>query len=364
MSGEEDNSQKTHDPSQKRLDEARRRGETIRSTELGTAAAYAGLLLGATVFGATMVQRLAEGGMVLLDQADRLAPLLVAEDSALMGGLIGRAMGAVAPLLLLPAAAVLLVMLAQRALVFAPQKLTPKLSRISILGNAKQKFGRAGLFDFLRNLIKLVIIAVMLVRFLTGRLTEILAAARLSPGAVGRLLLEMMLDFLVLVLAVTLVIAAVDWLWQRFEFLRRQRMTRKEVLDEHKESEGDPHVKHERRSRAQQFAMNQMISDVPKADVVIVNPTHYAVALKWQRGDAGAPVCLAKGVDLIAARIREAAREAGVPIHSDPPTARALHATVEIGEQIRPEHYRAVAASIRFAEKMRRKARPGGERDA
>jgi flagellar biosynthetic protein FlhB len=127
-----------------------------------------------------------------------------------------------------------------------------------------------------------------------------------------------------------------------------------------KEAEGDPHLKQHRRMRAQELAMNQMMADVPGADVVIVNPTHYAVALAWDRGPGSAPVCVAKGRDQVAARIRETARQAGVPVHADPPTARALFATVEIGAQIAPEHYRPVAAAIRFAEAMRRKARQRG----
>jgi flagellar biosynthetic protein FlhB len=108
---------------------------------------------------------------------------------------------------------------------------------------------------------------------------------------------------------------------------------------------------------AQAIAQNRMMADVPKADVVIVNPTHYAVALKWSRGSRRAPVCLAKGVDHVAARIREAAATAGVPIRSDPPVARALYASIELGQEIRPEHYAAVAAAIRFADAMRRRAR-------
>ena len=134
-------------------------------------------------------------------------------------------------------------------------------------------------------------------------------------------------------------------------------MSRKEMTDEAKEQEGDPHVKQQRRQKGYEIAMNQMLADVPDADVVVVNPTHYAVALKWDRLQGGAPICVAKGVDDIAARIRETANENNVPIHRDPPTARALYATVDIGEQILPEHYRAVAASIRFAEKMRAKMR-------
>ena len=128
-------------------------------------------------------------------------------------------------------------------------------------------------------------------------------------------------------------------------------------MDEAKASEGDPHVKQQRRQKGYEIAMNQMLADVPKADVVVVNPTHYAVALKWSRLPGEAPVCVAKGVDEIAAQIREVAMEAGVPIHRDPPTARAIHATVRIGEEIRPEHYQAIAAAIRFAEKMRARMR-------
>jgi flagellar biosynthetic protein FlhB len=153
------------------------------------------------------------------------------------------------------------------------------------------------------------------------------------------------------------VIGAVDFLWQVSEHHRKNRMSHEELKEEVKQSEGDPHMKQQRRQRGMDIATNRMLRDVPSADVVIVNPTHYAVALKWDRGKVGAPVCVAKGVDEIAARIREVAAEAGVPMRRDPATARALHASVEIGQEILPEHYRAVAAAIRFAEAMRAKAR-------
>jgi flagellar biosynthetic protein FlhB len=116
-------------------------------------------------------------------------------------------------------------------------------------------------------------------------------------------------------------------------------------------------MKAHRRQRGYDIATNRMLVDGAKADVVVVNPTHYAVALTWSRASGRAPVCVAKGVDAIAARIRERAVEAGVPLHSDPATARALFASVEIGAEISPDHYRSVAAAIRFAEAMRKKAR-------
>jgi flagellar biosynthesis protein FlhB len=134
-------------------------------------------------------------------------------------------------------------------------------------------------------------------------------------------------------------------------------MSRKELMDETKDAEGDPHMKQQRRQKGQELAMNQMMADVPEADVVLVNPTHYAVALKWSRMPGAAPVCVAKGIDEMALAIRKKAIEAGVPVHSDPPTARALFASVAIGQEIPEKTYRAVAAAIRFAEEIRQKAR-------
>jgi flagellar biosynthetic protein FlhB len=162
------------------------------------------------------------------------------------------------------------------------------------------------------------------------------------------------------VLVIVAIIAAVDFFWQRFDHNRKLRMTYQELKDESKQSEGDPHMKAQRRQRAQEIAQNQMLLAVPKADVLIVNPTHYTVALKWDRAPGKAPVCLAKGVDEIAARIREIARREGIPVHEDPPTARSIHALVEVGRQIPPDQYRAVAAAILFADQMRRKARRSG----
>jgi flagellar biosynthetic protein FlhB len=169
--------------------------------------------------------------------------------------------------------------------------------------------------------------------------------------------MELSVSFLGLVLLIAVVIGGVDLLWQRAQFVHRNRMSHQDLIDEFKQSEGDPHMKAQRRQRGEEIAANRMLLDVPRSDVIVVNPQHYAVALRWDRAAGTAPVCVAKGVDVLAARIRERAAEAGIPIHRDPPTARALFATVDIGQEIRPEHYRAVAAAIRFAEAMRKKAK-------
>lgn len=351
----EDDDDKQHEASQKRLDEARKRGEVVKSTDLISAAGYAGLLLVGLIAGSQILQGFGQAGMVLLDQADRIAPLVTQQGTAPIGGIAGGYAMVAAPLFLLPMLAVILVILAQRAFVFAPEKLEIKWSRLSPLATAKQKFGREGLFEFGKSMVKMLVVATALGLFLADRAPQILGSLSLTPAISSGLMLRLLLDFLFLVVLIVTVFGAVDFLWQRAQHLRRNRMSRQEMVDEHKDQEGDPHVKTQRRQRGQEIATNRMLQDVAKADVVVVNPTHYAVALRWNRKGRGAPICVAKGVDEIAARIREKAALAGVPLHSDPPTARAIHATVQIGQPILPEHYRSVAAAIRFAESMRKR---------
>lgn len=361
MSGEEETGgDKPHEASEKKLADARRRGEVPRSADLNAAAAYGGLLLAAAAFGAASLSATGAALSALLARADSLSAEMFgggAHPATL--GILRAALTPAAVWLGLPALMALASVLVQRALVVAPEKLRPRLSRISPIANAGQKFGRSGLFEFAKSFAKLTVFSVLLGVFLTARLEEILVSVRLSPGQATVTLLRLAMRFLAIVVVIAAAIGVIDALWQRAEHLRKNRMSRKEMTDEAKQMEGDPHLRQARRQRGYEIATGSMLADVPGADVVIVNPSHYAVALKWSRAPGSAPICVAKGVDEIAARIREAAAEAGVPIHRDPPTARALHAAVEIGQEIAPEHYRAVAAAIRFADEMRRTARRG-----
>jgi flagellar biosynthetic protein FlhB len=359
MSGESDDSEKEHDPTEQRLREAREKGDVPRGRDLFAAAGAAGLLLALAVEGEGMIEGIGTFGMVLLDQSPELAPLVLGSGGGPVGGMLGTVALATAPLFVLPFATALAAIAVQRALVVTPANLMPKLSRISPLAGARNKFGRSGLFDFAKSVTKLVAVSAVFGTFLVSHAPEILGTLHLGPGPAMGALGQMMVEFLALVVLLQAVIGGLDLFFQTAEHRRRNRMSRRELLDEMKQVEGDPHLKAERRQRGVDIATNRMLAEVPKADVVIVNPTHYAVALAWNRNSGRAPVCVAKGVDEIAARIREAAQAAGVPIRRDPPTARVLHATVDIGAEIEPDHYRAVAAAIRFAEAMRRRARSG-----
>jgi flagellar biosynthetic protein FlhB len=353
----EDDTEKSHDPSQKRLDDARERGEIAYSADLTTAASYGGFIIVALGFGTPVLMTFGTGLSVLLDQADSLsADMFGANPEPLFGRLFLDSAVALAPWLGVPAAFAMLAVIAQQGLVFAGTKLVPKLSRISPLAALKHKFGLTGWVEFIKSLLKLGLYAAVIGFYLIGRLPELINTVHLSPGLATQALGEIVTGILVVVFLIAATLGVFDLVWQRIDHIRKNRMSRQELIEEMKDSDGDPHVKQQRRQRGYSIAMNQMLADVPKANVVIVNPTHYAVALSWDPKNRRAPVCVAKGTDEIAARIREIAAEHAIPIQSDPPTARALFAQTEIGQEIARDHYRAVAAAIRFADRIRNKA--------
>ncbi|WP_298859141.1 flagellar biosynthesis protein FlhB [uncultured Sulfitobacter sp.] len=355
---EEDEADKSFDATPQKLLDARKKGDVAKSNDLLTASGYFGLLTALLAFGGNILDNVGTALMTLLDQPTELATLFFnGSGSAPAGGIMQTIGWSIAPVFALPAVGVVLAMFAQQAWVFAPSKLEPKLNRISIVTNAKNKFGRDGIFEFFKSFLKLVIFSLCLALFIRLWLSDMIGVLQTNPQTAIALLAKICTGFLTVVVIVSGVIGGVDALWQHASHMRKNRMSRKEVTDETKNSEGDPHLKQERRQRAITASQNQMMKDVPEADVIIVNPTHYAVVLKWSRLPGEAPVCVAKGVDEIAATIRRIGAEAGVPIHSDPPTARALHAAVDIGSQIRLDDYAPVAAAIRFAEDMRLRAK-------
>lgn len=355
---EEEDTDKQYDASEQKLRKSREQGDIPRSTEVNSALVYLGFWAAISVMGAVAVpawvrqasravgsEAWPEGrGQSVFDLAASMAgaaALMTLAGIGLMG------------------ICTLAGMIVQRTIIFTPKKLAPDINRINPFKNAKQKFGKSGLVTFAISAGKAGLVAVggwLLFRSLIVLLmnSDVMGDLQWVAG------LDIVLRRVILLaIGVSVVFGGIDFLWKRFEHQRRNRMSRKEMTDEHKESEGDPYMKANRRQKGFDIVMNRMIDDVAKADVVIVNPTHYAVALEWKRGSGRAPVCLAKGVDEVARRIREKATENGVPIFSDPPSARAIHAMIDIGQEIQTEHFAAAAAAIRFAEAMRKKARSG-----
>ncbi len=361
MSESSDQGEKVHDPTPQKLEEARAKGDIPRSMDVSAAAAMVGLCLALSYSGGSIAFDVSSVLSALLDRAHQYTELVLTDGGAEVAlSWFNAAMIPLLPIFLRPFGLARASLLAQRAFAVSPDKLVPKLSRLNMLTNAKQKFGPSGLVQFAKSTVKMLTIACVLVVYLLSRDDELIGSVNGDAASVFAMMGDALVTITLASAVIFSAIALVDLLWQRYDHARKLRMSHQDLKDEHKKTEGDPHAKQQRRQRGKELATNRMLLDVPTADVVIVNPTHFAVALSWTRAPGSAPVCVAKGTDEIAMRIREVAAESGVPIQSDPPTARALHASVELGEEIEPEHYRAVAAAINFAEKVRQRAKEKG----
>lgn len=349
-----------HLPTPQKIQRAREQGDVAYSTEITVAATYAAFYAVIVVGGGWSIAKVASILSTFFRRPhDVGAALFAPRPTGFLNAFLIDLVVAMSPIFGALAIAAVASLIAQRAVVFAPSKLKPKLSRLSIIDNAKQKYGPQGLFEFAKSAAKLSAIIAILIFGLRAHYLELPQFTALPPQAFPAIIMREATLFLGLVTFAAIVIAAIDLPWKRFQHQKKLMMTREELKKESKENEGDPSLKGARRERAQALARNRMLADVPNANVIIVNPTHYAVALQWDRDAGAAPVCVAKGVDEIAARIREIAAKAGVPIRRDPPTARSIHATVEVGEEIRREHYAAVAAAIHYADEIARKAKQG-----
>jgi flagellar biosynthesis protein FlhB len=233
----------------------------------------------------------------------------------------------------------------------------PKLSRISPLAGMGRLFSRQALANFAKGLAKLCVVGGVMAWVLWPERQKLGAIVTADPAMILPFLRGIALRLLGTVVAVLAVIAAADYFFQYTQWFERQKMSPQEVKEEFRQSEGDPIIKGKLRQLRTARMRKRVMAAVPKASVVITNPTHYAIALRYERG-MNAPVCVAKGVDLIARKIREIAEEHRIPVIENPPLARALHATVEIDQEIPQEHYRAVAEIIGYIMRLRRMAAP------
>ena len=349
---EDDKDQKTEQPSQGRIDQAKGRGESPQSRELN----HWFVIGTATLVLLVFLPHLAETMTVTLRNFIA-APESIPDDPAALGNVLGETVQKAAFALLVPMVLLLIGAAAgtllQTGLIFSASPMIPRFAKISPMAGFHRLFSVRALVEFLKNLAKLGIIGSISFMVVKPALPGIEHMIFLEPA---QLLSE--IRYLVLRLAtaifctLTLVMLA-DIIYQRFAFIARLRMSRQELKDEAKQNEGDPIIKQRIRQLRVARARQRMMQNVPKADVVITNPTHFAVALKYNPAEMVAPVCLAKGQDLIALRIREIAAGNKIAIVENPPLARALHASVEVDMPIAPEHYKAVAEVISYVFRLK-----------
>jgi flagellar biosynthetic protein FlhB len=350
MAEEREQSERSEEPTQRRLDEAIRRGDVVKSQEVNTWFIVGAAALNLMIFSGSMGTGLEGALRGLIANAHT-----VAFDGGALMRLVERLgseiiAAAAIPFLVLMAAAVAGNMIQHRFL-WSAEPLRPALSKISPAAGLKRLFSRQALVNFAKGLAKLALIGGIMAALLWPERSRLDALVDTDPAGTLGLTRALSLNTLGVVVAVLAVIAALDYLWQYRQWYERQKMSLRELKEEFKQTEGDPVIKAKIRQLRQTRARKRMMAQVPKASVVITNPTHFAVALQYERG-MNAPVCLAKGADAIALRIRAVAEEARVPIVENPPLARALHATVELDQEIPPEHYKAVAEVISYVMRL------------
>ncbi|WP_428648656.1 flagellar biosynthesis protein FlhB [Roseibium sp.] len=354
MADDSDDSEKTEDPTQKRLKEAHDKGDVPKSQEVSTWFTLAGATLMIGIFAPSTAASL--GGMMknYLEHAHQIT----ADGYALKA--LWRDTGeSVALIVGVPLLALVLMAVAGNLIQHQPlltaETIKPKLSKISPASGFKRLFSADSLVNFAKGMLKIGIVGAIMVAVLWPHRDEADVMVFSDPSVILREAQELILQLLAAVLAVMTVVAGADFLYQRNKWFNKQKMSLREVKEEYKQTEGDPQVKGKIRQLRMERSRKRMMSAVPQATVVVTNPTHYAVALKYEDG-MGAPLCLAKGTDAVALRMREIAKENEVPVIENPPLARALYATVDIDQEVPEEHYKAVAEVIGFVFRMRRKA--------
>ncbi|MDP3660466.1 flagellar biosynthesis protein FlhB [Phenylobacterium sp.] len=347
MAEENDAASKTEEPTPRKLQQAREKGDVAKTPDLAPLASLAA---------AAAVMALA-GGPLSRNMASALLPFIANPGGmSLSGGgaveVARQMMMASAPILCAVLFAAALAgaagNLVQHGFLYAPDKLKFDLKKVSPMSGFKRIFGLDGMVQFLKSLAKIVLVSLIAWWVLKPFMPQMRTLAALDPAAMLPLSADILRRLVFAVVAMMLAIAGGDWLWQRQRFIVRMRMSKEELKEDFRQSEGDPHVRARQKQIRRDRARRRMMQAVPTATVVVMNPTHFAVALKYEPSEAPAPLCVAKGADAVALRIRAAAEAAGVPVIEDAPLARALFAAVEVDDVIPPKHYEAVAKVIGF----------------
>jgi len=349
-----DQEAKTEDPSQKKLDDAQKKGDVVKSQEVNNWFMIAGSGLLFSIMATPTTQGLFSSLKMLMTNADQFQIGGNALNSFMSNLAFTIMLVALIPLAVLAFFGIAANLVQHRPLL-SIEPITPKLSKINPIEGAKRMFGTEALVNFLKGLVKIGVVGGIVFAVIWPERDRFETMVMVDPALILPDFQALGLKVFGAVVAIVTVIALADYVYQRNRWWTRLKMTVQEVRDEYKQMEGSPEIKGRIRAIRNERSRQRMMANVPKATVVITNPTHFAVALKYDR-DMAAPICVAKGADDVAFRIREMAKEHDVPIVENPPLARALFASVDIDDTIPAEHFKAVAQVIGFVMRMRPKA--------
>jgi flagellar biosynthetic protein FlhB len=360
MSEAPDKDSKTEEPTEKKQRDAMERGNVPFSREAATLASLLGILVISSFFLVGGVAHINLSLRRLIDNPGGFSLDNGADAVRLFEAIGLDAARLLVPVVIVLATAGILASFLQNAPSMVLERIQPQLSRISIGKGWKRLFGVQGQVEFLKSLFKLAAVCLLGLLVLRSAQHDLLNSMFMEPGALPGLVWSMTNRLLSTVAVATVVLVAADLVWSRLFWHRELRMTRQELKDEMKQADGDPIVKSRLRSLARDRMRKRMIAAVPRATLVITNPTHYAVALRYVREEGGAPLVVAKGQDLIALKIREIAAEHGIPVIENKTLARSLYKAVEVDKMIPPEFYKAVAEIVFYLFARKAQTRPAG----
>ncbi|MDO8605386.1 MAG: flagellar biosynthesis protein FlhB [Phaeospirillum sp.] len=352
MSG--DDGEKSEEPTGKKLSNARDEGQVAQSQEIKIWAGLMGALVLISMMSPMLGRNVVKMMMPYIEH-----PHTIDMNREALGHVLSDQVLSLIFLMMIPLVMMMVfgvaANLSQVGLMFVTKNLSLDLAKLSPGKGIARIFSQKNLVDFIKHMFKIGVIGFVIFLVLKSKVNDFLAMAAVDIFAMLEYLRSQTIRLIIIVLLMVTALAAADWFYQRWAFMQQMRMTKQEVKDEHKQQEGDPIVKGRLRQLRFQRARQRMMAAVPMASVVVTNPTHYAVALKYDMEAMGAPILVAKGADLVALRIRELAEENEVPIVENPPLARALFATVELDQEVPPEHYKAVAEVIGYVMKLKGK---------
>ncbi len=348
----DDLGERTEEPTAKKRSSARQKGQVPKSQDLSGIMSMLGMLVVMIVFGGSVFEMFARvmrrtlsgdinSGLVSTDTIWQGAKYVVVEIAYVL-----------LPIMALAFVLVYVVQFLQVGWLIAPEQIRPKFSKLSPIGGIKRTYGKRGLIKTVLNTLKLIVLVLVASLVIRSHLDDILVLPKLAPMLAVSAIIRLVITLSLVLIALLLLLALLDFVYQRWQHTQELKMTKQEVKDERKNMEGDPLIKGKRLQMARQIVMQQIGNAVPEADVIVTNPTHFSVAIKYDTETMNAPKVIAKGADLIAMRIRQIARQNDVAIVERPPLARALYWGFEVGQEISPEHYEAVAELLAYVYKI------------
>jgi flagellar biosynthetic protein FlhB len=359
-----DDQERTEQATPKRREEARKRGQVARSVDLASAGLILGSALALFFMGPMVVARSRE---TIIQAWTTLSTEPITQQSLflLMQEGMGTALAILLPIVVFLSGAGILSHVLQYGLLWAPEQLAPELSRIDPIEGFKRIFSVRALVNFVKTIFKFSLLATVTYYVIRGQMPAVVTSIQMEPQQMIGLAGALMGRLVIWSGLVIFILGIVDYAFERWEHERRLKMSRQELREEFKQTEGDPLLRARIRTIQREMARKRMMAEVPKADVVVVNPTALAVVLLYRKDEMEAPKVVAKGAGLIAQKIREIAREHNVPLVENKPVARALYRSVKVGAQVPSQFYRVVAEILAYVYRMRAKiAGPPAERES